>query len=94
MDSQLEEYIKNPLWPVLVETVHALVMFPHHKGYVREVLMVDNMNISAGEIQTSLNISLGEALVIFYELKLESENKKSQEDSENPGSPQQEEQKE
>jgi len=30
----VEEYVNNPLWAVLVETVHAMIMYPHHKAYV------------------------------------------------------------
>ena len=65
----LEEYVKEKLWPVLVETVHAVVMYPHHKAYVRDVVLHEKPNITPQELASRLGIPLGEALVILYELK-------------------------
>jgi len=65
----LEEYIKNPLWPLLVETVHAMVMYPHHKAYVRDVVLHEQPDATADELATKLGIPLGEALVILSELR-------------------------
>jgi len=65
----LEEYVKEKLWPVLVETVHAMVMYPHHKAYVRDVVLHEKPNITPQELASRLGIPLGEALVILYELK-------------------------
>ncbi|MGC8998479.1 MAG: hypothetical protein ACP5JW_03660 [Candidatus Bathyarchaeia archaeon] len=67
----LEEYAKEKLWPILVETVHAMVMYPHHKAYTRDVLLHENPDITPSELATRLGIPLGEALVILYELKNE-----------------------
>jgi len=63
-----DEYIKDRLWPILVETVHALVMYPHHKAYTREVILQEKTDIKPNELAARLRISLGEALVILYEL--------------------------
>lgn len=63
-----DEYIKDRLWPILVETVHALVMYPHHKAYTREVILQEKTDIKPNELAARLKISLGEALVILYEL--------------------------
>jgi len=65
----LEEYIKNPLWPLLVETVHAMVMYPHHKAYVRDVVLHEQPDATAKELAIKLGIPLGEALVILSELR-------------------------
>jgi len=65
----LEEYVKEKLWPVLVETVHAMVMYPHHKAYVRDVVLHEKPDITPQELASRLGIPLGEALVILYELK-------------------------
>ena len=65
----LEDYVKNRLWPVLVETVHALVMFRHHKSYTREVILNEKPNMKSNELAAMLGIPLGEALVILHELK-------------------------
>jgi len=66
-----EEYAKEKLWPILVETVHAMVMYPHHKAYTRDVLLHENPDITPSELASRLSIPLGEALVILYELKNE-----------------------
>jgi len=67
----LEEYTKEKLWPILVETVHAMVMYAHHKAYTREVVLHEKPDISPQELASKLGIPLGEALVILYELKNE-----------------------
>ncbi len=72
----LEEYTTNPIWPLLVETVHAMVMYPHHKAYVRDVLLHEQPAATAQELALKLGIPLGEALVILCELrKTKSEGK-------------------
>lgn len=65
----VEDYAKNRLWPILVETVHALVMYPHHKSYTREVILNEKPNMKSNELAARLGVSLGEALVILHELK-------------------------
>jgi hypothetical protein len=69
MFMSLEDYAKNSLWPILVETIHAVVMYPHHKSYTREVILHEKPNIKSDELAARLRIPLGEALVILYELK-------------------------
>lgn len=66
-----EEYEKEKLWPILLETVHALVMYPHHKAYIREIILNEKPDITATELATRLKMPLGEALVILYELAKE-----------------------
>jgi hypothetical protein len=70
----LEEYMKEKLWSILVETVHASVMYPSHKAYTRETILHEKPDITALELANRLNMSLGEALVILQEL---SEERKS-----------------
>ena len=67
----LEEYVGNPLWPILVETVHAMIMFPHHKAYTRNVILNEQPDTTPTDLATKLGIPLGEAIVILYELKKE-----------------------
>ena len=69
MCMSLEDYAKNRFWLILVETVHALVMYPHHKIYTREVILHENPNTKPNELATRLGIPLGKALVILHELK-------------------------
>jgi hypothetical protein len=64
----LEEYMKEKLWPILVETVHASVMYPSHKAYTRDEILREKPDITALELANRLNMPLGEALVILYEL--------------------------
>jgi hypothetical protein len=64
----MEEYMKEKLWPILVETVHASVMYPTHKAYTRETILQEKPDITASELANRLNMSLGEALVILHEL--------------------------
>jgi len=68
-----EDYTKEKLWPVLIETVHTLTMYPNHKAYTRERILPEKSGIAVEELAARLNVSLGEALVILYELALENE---------------------
>lgn len=63
--------MNNPLWPILVETVHTIVMYPHHKFYTQSIFLSEKPDASPQDLALSLNISLGEATVILYELKME-----------------------
>ena len=73
----LDDYVNNPMWHILVDTVHTLTMFTHHKAYVRDVVLVEQPQIGAEDLALKLNISLGESLVILYELqKSGAENQK------------------
>jgi len=64
-----EQYLNDPLWQILVDTVHTMVMFPHHRAYVRDVVLVEHPQITAEDLALKLDISLGESLVILYELQ-------------------------
>jgi len=64
-----EDFVNNPLWPILVDTVHSMVMYPHHKAYTRDVILVEQPHITAKDLALKLSISLGESLVILYELQ-------------------------
>ena len=65
----VEEYVNNPLWSILVETAHAMIMYPHHKAYVRDVVLHEQPEITARDLTVKLGIPSGEALVILYELR-------------------------
>ena len=64
----LEEYTKEKLWQLLVEAVHASVMYPTHKAYTRDNIMPQKTDISANELAERLGMPLGEALIILSEL--------------------------
>jgi hypothetical protein len=67
----LEEYVRSPLWPILVETVHAMIMYPHHKAYVRDVYLQEKPDLTVKLLATKMGIPLGEAMVILHELAKE-----------------------
>lgn len=67
----IEEHEKNPLWKILVDTVHMTIMYPHHKAYVRDVILQRTPEITPQDLALQLGIALGEALVILYELRRE-----------------------
>lgn len=68
----MEEYSKEKLWQMLVETVHGSVMYPTHKAYTRESILPQKPDISANELAERLGMSLGEAIVILSELAQDS----------------------
>ncbi len=76
-----EEYLNNPLWPILAETVHSMIMYPHHKAYARDFVLNEQSAVTAQDLATKLGIPLGEALIILYELQKE----KSEESKETVG---------
>jgi hypothetical protein len=64
----LDSFTKEELWEIVVEAVHAHVMYPTHKAYTRDVILQDKPDVSAKDLALQLNMSLGEALVIMDEL--------------------------
>jgi len=69
----LADFTKENLWLMLVDTVHAAVMYPSHKAYVRDVMLQEKPDLTPLELASRLNMPLGEALVILDEL---AENRK------------------
>jgi len=68
---EFESLAKETLWPILVETVHSLVMFPNHKTYTRDVILAERPDITSADLAARLKISLGEAMVLLFELSEE-----------------------
>jgi hypothetical protein len=64
----LENYSKEKLWQLLVEAVHASVMYPTHKAYTRDSILPKTVDVSSAELSERLGMPLGEALVILSEL--------------------------
>jgi hypothetical protein len=64
-----EEYVKNPLWPILVKTVHSMILFPRHKAYTRDVVLQEQPDVTPSDLAVEIGVSLGEALVILFELQ-------------------------
>jgi hypothetical protein len=53
---------------LLVEAVHASVMYPTHKAYTRDSILPQKADVKANELAERLDMPLGEALVILSEL--------------------------
>ena len=64
----LEEFSKEKLWQLLIETAHASVMYPTHKAYTRDTIIPQKPDITASGLAERLGMPLGEALVILNEL--------------------------
>ncbi len=64
----LEGYTKEQLWQLIVETVHASVMYPTHKAYTRDCILPQQADVTANELAQRLGMPLGEAMVILGEL--------------------------
>ena len=64
----LDEYSKEKLWQLLVEAVHASVMYPTHKAYTRDNILPQEADVTATELAERLGMPLGEALVILSEI--------------------------
>ena len=71
MPMNLDEYSKERLWQLLVESVHASVMYSTHKAYTRDSVLPEKANVSAIELAERLGMPMGEALIILNELTQE-----------------------
>lgn len=67
----MSELERNPLWLILVEAVHKLPLYPSHKAYVRDTLLMESPQTSPEELSMRMDIPLGEALVILHEIQRE-----------------------
>jgi len=75
LTTDLVDVESQPLWPVLIETVHALVMYRPHKRYISTAVLNEKPGITPKQLSLELRIPLGEALVILHELRTEQEAK-------------------
>jgi hypothetical protein len=64
----LNAYSKEKLWHLVVEAVHASVMYPTHKAYIRDQVLKENPDVTPEDLAKRLNMPLGEAIVILTEL--------------------------
>jgi hypothetical protein len=68
MPMNLDDFTKERLWQLLVETVHSSVMYPTHKAYTRDTILPQEADVSAIELAERLGMPFGEAIVILNEL--------------------------
>ncbi|MEM1991129.1 MAG: pantetheine-phosphate adenylyltransferase [Thermoproteota archaeon] len=64
------DYTRNPLWRILVDVVKSTSLYPVHKSYVRDKIIMNEPSISAEELSVRLGMPLGEAMVILDELRM------------------------
>jgi hypothetical protein len=69
-----DELTREQLWQILIETVHASVMYPSHKAYIRDCILKQKPDVTASELASRLNMPLGEAMIILSELMPKKEN--------------------
>ncbi len=50
----LDDYSKEKLYQLLVEAVHASVMYPTHKAYTRDTILPSKGDVSAVELAERL----------------------------------------
>ena len=67
----MSEMERNPLWLILAETVHRLPLYPSHKAYIKDTLLLESPQTSPEELSMRMDIPLGEALVILHEIQRE-----------------------
>ena len=68
-----EGYEENPLWHILVDTAKALPLYYAHLAYTRDNLFPEE-ELDAQKLSLKLDIPLGEALVILWELSRQRED--------------------
>jgi len=68
------EYVKNPLWNILVETAKSLPLYHMHKAYVLNKILGEDPFITYEELSTRMGIPRGEALVILHEIRMTRED--------------------
>ena len=71
MPMNLDDYTKEKLLQLLIDAVHASVMYPTHKAYTRDSILPQKADVSAVELAERLGMPLGEALVSLSELTQE-----------------------
>ena len=75
MTTEIPNVESDSLWPILVEAVHALVMYKYHRRYISTVVLNEKPDIAPKQLSLELRIPLGEAFVILHELKTEQKAK-------------------
>ncbi len=69
IDEELGDVLKNPLWPILIETTRRNPLYPGMASYLQSKILPEQPDISPRELASRMSITLGEALVLLYEAK-------------------------
>ena len=65
----LEEFTKEQILELLVDTVHSMILYPQHKRYINNLILSNQNNLEPQLLAARLDITLGEALVIIKDLR-------------------------
>ena len=68
LDFDLTGITNESLWPILVETARRSPLYANLSGYIREEVLPKEPEVSVRELASRLSISVGEALVILYDI--------------------------
>ena len=68
LDFDLTGLTNESLWPILVETARRSPLYANLTGYIREEILPKEPEVSVRELASRLSISVGEALVILYDI--------------------------
>jgi len=68
LDFDLTGITNESLWPILVETARRSPLYANLTGYIRDEILPKEPEVSVRELASRLSISVGEALVILYDI--------------------------
>ena len=68
LDFDLTGLMNESLWPILVETARRSPLYANLTGYIRDEILPKESEVSVRELASRLSISVGEALVILYDI--------------------------
>ncbi len=68
LDFDLTGLKNESLWPILVETARRSPLYANLTGYIRDEILPKESEVSVRELASRLSISVGEALVILYDI--------------------------
>ena len=65
----LEEFTKEQILELLVDTVHSMILYPQHKRYINTLILSNQKDLEPQLLAARLDITLGEVLVIIKDLR-------------------------
>lgn len=68
LDFDFSGLTNEALWPILVETARRSPLYANLTGYIRDEILPKESEVSVRELASRLSISVGEALVILYDI--------------------------
>ncbi|MDJ0270006.1 MAG: pantetheine-phosphate adenylyltransferase [Aigarchaeota archaeon] len=81
------DYLRNPLWSILVETAHSLPLYHAHKAFMFEKILREEPFITVDGLCVKLGITRGEAMVLLHETRMTPEDVMDELSNPPPSSP-------